>query len=350
MKRSLFIVLAALVIGGCSNTEMGKAQRHADPVPSGTVMQEDGGTADPGGSGTDRKDADEPAKQASGQKDGTSEDKGSEPDKTRGAGTEGTKTTASQQQAGAQASSLPRLDAARLANTYGFADNTGKYILSFENMEADDLDTAIGKDGRPLNIRFVKKQPQGPQDNGTRSANNFSNVQGLLYEVVDGNAEPNETYYLANSGRFNVASLLQVKPEIRVGASDEVKRNIEAAKSQKIEKIWKIADIAPDKELYVVQFRKRGKKITASLVLREGERIAAKDFTADYDPVSTWRVDDGGEMTPGMFSVLFAASGEGGVVLCVAWAGAEGENDYIFKQKGNELADLNLTTGRYMSY
>ncbi|MEI0736086.1 hypothetical protein VQ056_04540 [Paenibacillus sp. JTLBN-2024] len=40
---------------------MGKAQRHADPVPSGTVMQEGGETADPGGSGTDRKDADEPA-------------------------------------------------------------------------------------------------------------------------------------------------------------------------------------------------------------------------------------------------------------------------------------------------
>lgn len=260
MKRPLFILLAALVIGGCSNTEAGKTERHAAPVPSGTVMQEGSETADPGGSGTDRKGADEPAKQASGPKDGTSEAAGSEPDPTRGAGTEGTKTTASQQQAGARAGSPPRLDAARLANTYGFADNTGKYILSFENMEADDLDTAIGKDGRPLNIRFVKKQPQGSQDNGTRSANNFSNVQGLLYEVVDGNAEPNETYYLANSGRFNVASLLQVKPETRVGASDEVKRNIEAAKSQKIDKIWKIADIAPDKELYVVQFRKQGKR------------------------------------------------------------------------------------------
>jgi len=326
MKKLLMMLMAALAIGGCSDTGAGKPEQDADAAQTGTETQ------------------------ATGAKGGAFEAGGPENDQTSDAGSEGTGTQEPEQQEKAPDKRLPLLDTTKLENTYGFADKTGKYILSFENMDVADLDKAIGKDGRPLNIKFVKKQPQGSRDDGSQSANNFNNVQGLLYEVVGGNAQPNETYYLVNSDNFNVASLLQVKPEVKEGADVAVKKKIEETKAQKIDKIWKMASIAPERDVYLVQFQKQGKKITASLVLVEGEGIASKDFTADYDPISTWRVDDGGEIVPEMFSFLFAASSPEGIVLGVAWAGAEGENGYIFKQSGNELVDLNITAGRYMSY
>ncbi|MDR9854354.1 hypothetical protein RJP21_12140 [Paenibacillus sp. VCA1] len=325
MKKLLFLVLAACMIGGCSGTKAEKNDQGADTV-KGAISGEavDGGSKPVAGgvSGKGPVETD------------------SENGKDAGPG----ETVQKDSESG----SKPYLDTTKLQNTYGFADNTGRYILSYDNTENADLNKAIGKNGQVLSVKFVKKQAQGSQDNGRQTANNFHNVPGLLFEVEGGNAQPNETYYLASGEAFNVESLLKVKEVNAEGADDALKRNIEEAKSQKIEKIWKIADIEPEQAVYLVRFQKQGRQVTASLVLVQGDRIAAKDFTADYDPISTWRVDDGGEILPEMFSFLFAASSREGTVLAVAWSGAEGENDNIYKQQGTELVDLNLSSGRYM--
>ncbi|WP_160040076.1 hypothetical protein [Paenibacillus sp. USDA918EY] len=322
MRKLLFLVLAACMIGGCSGTKAEKSDQGAGSAKDGISGEAVNGGSKPEAGG------------ASGKGPGETDSENGKDAETA--------------QRDNESGSKPYLDTTQLQNTYGFADNTGKYILSYENTENADLNKAIGKNGQVLSVKFVKKQARGSQDDGRQTANNFHQVPGLLFEVEGGKAQPNETYYLVSGDAFNVESLLMVKEVAAEGADDGLKRNIEETKAQKIEKIWKIADIEPEQAVYLVQFKKQGRKVTASLVLVQGDRIAAKDFTADYDPISTWRVDDGGEVVPEMFSFLFAASSREGTVLAVAWAGAEGENEHIYKQQGTELVDLDLSSGRYM--
>ncbi|MNH90501.1 hypothetical protein D3C73_430430 [compost metagenome] len=77
--------------------------------------------------------------------------------------------------------------------------------------------------------------------------------------------------------------------------------------------------------------------------------MVAKDYVADYDPNSTWRVDDGGEVTPDMFSFLFAASTKNGLLLGMEWAGPEGKNAFFLNQTDKALVELEIKGGRYMS-
>ncbi|MNN96108.1 hypothetical protein D3C81_2150390 [compost metagenome] len=70
---------------------------------------------------------------------------------------------------------------------------------------------------------------------------------------------------------------------------------------------------------------------------------------ADYDPGSAWRVDDGGEVTPEMFSFLFAAHTSNGFLVGMEWAGAEGRNAFILSQTDKVVIELEAKGARYMS-
>lgn len=51
------------------------------------------------------------------------------------------------------------------------------------------------------------------------------------------------------------------------------------------------------------------------------------------DEYSVWRVDDGGEVMPEMFSILFAAETLNGPLLGLNWWGSEGVNTFFLKKK-----------------
>ncbi|QQZ59420.1 hypothetical protein JI735_22565 [Paenibacillus sonchi] len=67
------------------------------------------------------------------------------------------------------------------------------------------------------------------------------------------------------------------------------------------------------------------------------------------DEFSVWRVDDGGEITSGMFSLLFAARTANGVALGVNWRGAEGVNSFSSPAKrrvqryGDQIRTVHFT-------
>lgn len=251
-------------------------------------------------------------------------------------------------------------DPAKLQSVFGFADEAGSHILvtreadgSGEQMKS--LNTAIGNGGQVLPVKFEKWQPGSANSNGRELANNIANLPGYLFTVVDGAAEPDETYYMADSAVLPLDSLLAVQPagaeNPPLTAGDSVRKSIANAKQREIQAAWKLAGLSPDRELYLVQFVRQDKDMLFSLVLLEDGSLSFMDYPAviQDDEYSVWRVDDGGEMRPEMFSLLFAAQTADGLLLGLNWWGAEGVNSFFLSQTGKSFKELDIQYGRYTS-
>ncbi len=257
-------------------------------------------------------------------------------------------------------SSHAALNTEGLVALFGFADEQGTKLMALtdgieqgaartENLEGYRL--AIGEGGgQVLRIRYEKHQTRTEQDNGRQAAYNFNNMEGDLYAIEEGRATPNESYFLVAPEQFDAASLIPLKPSTDRALPDDVAKKIAEEKERAIEQGWLLDHGQDGQRIYVVQFQRQGKDMLASLVWQEGERLIFLDYPATYDEFSTWRVDDGGEISPDMFRFLFAARGaEDGIVLGVQWLGAEGENLRIVSSSGDRFEETGISDGRYLS-
>ncbi|MCQ6559330.1 hypothetical protein [Paenibacillus mendelii] len=241
------------------------------------------------------------------------------------------------------------------SGTFGFADQTGKRILaSVEESDRGQLEsmhTAIGNSGQVVTVRYVSSQEAGENDNGRQTAQNFDNQAGELFEVQDGTAKPNETYFLISGAELNQKALLPVTDsrEDQVPVDDSVKEEMKKSKNRDVQNVWQVAVIGEGQPIYLVQFERQGDEMLASLAIKTEKGLVFQDYPAKYDENSTWRVDDGGLVSPEMFSFLFAAKTADGLLIGVKWMGAEGENVSFLSQSGNTFHELDKQYGRYMS-
>ncbi|WP_338552140.1 hypothetical protein [Paenibacillus sp. KS-LC4] len=255
----------------------------------------------------------------------------------------------------AEQTSAPLLDTAVLERgAFGFAAEDGKQLLASQaegsSEQWSSFDLAIGHNGQLLKIKYNKEQKATEADNGRQTAQNFANQQGQLFEVVEGQAEPNETYYLIAAQSVKPEMLLSITDQRSRQAAADVKAAIAKSKNRGVEKLWPLEDIGQEgNTLYLVQFERQGKEMLASLALQTADGFVFQDYPAEFNESSTWRVDDGGEVMPEMFSFLFAAKTAEGIVLGVKWMGAEGENVSILSEKDGKFSELALSYGRYMS-
>lgn len=276
-------------------------------------------------------------------------------------------STAPVQETGAETAPSPSssvlkkyLEADKLQNTFGFADTEGQHILvtreddsEIENMIS--LNTALGNNGQTLAVTFERWQPGGENSTGRESAHNFANLQGYVYKVDGGSAAPDETYYLANSAEFKMQALLTVHPaqsdRAKLNADEAARKRIAAAKQREVKAAWKLADLPPGRGLYLVQFVRQDNNMLFSLIVEDGGQLMFMDYPAviQGDEYSVWRVDDGGEVMPEMFSLLFAAETENGLLLGLNWWGAEGVNSFFLSQDGDSFKELDIHYGRYTS-
>lgn len=261
-----------------------------------------------------------------------------------------------------QAPKTARLDLKGLSPAFGFADGEGKRIIAIENGQeidrerteeeiavAESYNTAIGNNGQVLSIQFSKRQSRGKQDNGRQSAHNFNHLEGDVYEVVGEGAKPNESYYLVNNDLFNIEALIKLDQSEVKDVPAELSEAIAKQKKRKVVQGWQLASTEKGQQILLVQFERIGEQMLASLVLYGDGKMAFMDYPAVFNEASTWRVDDGGAVSPGMFSFLFAARSFDGIVLGVKWIGAEGETLSILKQSGDRLSDMNIHGSRYLS-
>jgi len=243
-----------------------------------------------------------------------------------------------------------------MSNMFGFANYEGTRLMALtdgvdpglvEEAKLKSYDMAIGQGGRTLKIRYEKHQSRTDQDNGRQSGQNFENIEGDLYTVVEGMADPNESYYLVAEEQFDTGALIQLKVVDDLEMPEEVAKKIAEEKGRAIDKGWLRAVTDEDQRIFVVQFERQGDQMLASLVWQEGDRYVYMDYPAEYDEMGTWRVDDGGDITP--FSFLFAAHSEEGIVLGVQWWGAEGENLFLLASSGERFKETGISSGRYLA-
>jgi hypothetical protein len=88
-----------------------------------------------------------------------------------------------------------------------------------------------------------------------------------------------------------------------------------------------------------------------SLVMQDKDVLNFMDYPAviQGDEYSVWRVDDGGEVRPEMFSILFAAETSEGPLFGMNWWGAEGVNTFFLHKEGDSFKEMDIQYGRYTS-
>lgn len=252
------------------------------------------------------------------------------------------------------------LETVKLHGTFGFADVEGKHILVTGHEEGLDkemalLNRAIGDNGKVLTVRFDKWQNGNENNNGREMAHNFANLPGYLFEVEEGSASTDKTYYVTDSVDFNPQVLVPIKPtdvdQASTTVEESVRTSITTMKQRELQQIWKLADLTTNRQLYLVQFVRQDKDMLFSLILKDKEEFFVMDYPAviGEDEYSVWRVDDGGEVRPEMFSIMFAAETSDGILLGMEWWGAEGVNTFFLHQEGDSFKEMDIHYGRYTS-
>ncbi|MCC3373670.1 hypothetical protein [Cohnella sp. REN36] len=231
--------------------------------------------------------------------------------------------------------------------TFAYADLTGQRLLGFESSKPKRFVKAVFAPGTTLDTKYVKHQKESDKSNGRQTAWNFDDDEGELYSIAKGKVAPNDSVLLAEKDAFEDHVFLSYKPVSKGTFSKSVITQIEKQKKRKVAKQGLIGQVKPDVSIGLVEYVKaKGQKPLASLVLSTKKGPLLLDFVGNDDPNSTWRVDDGGTITPDMFRILFVTESKQGYSFAYEWSGAEGYSLEVLQQQGGKLRSV-LHGSRY---
>lgn len=246
-----------------------------------------------------------------------------------------------------------------MSHAFGISDLQGSRILIISPdddppEESDDaitgINRAIGDKGHVLTVRFQGTQSRDDKSSGRDVSDNFAHLAGYVYQVVDGKAKPDETYYLVNDINLNPNALLPLQTPDSAAAptTDATILALKSTDGREVKTAWLLGQIGDGKELYLVRYADKGDQLLAALVFRTGDRISDVEYPAKLQGSTAWRVDDGGELTPAMFTFLLAAQSDKGTLIGLNWLGAEGVNSFFLEDTGElELQKLDIESNRY---
>jgi hypothetical protein len=245
-------------------------------------------------------------------------------------------------------------DISLLAPVFAIANISGDQLISFysdENVtDFKELNGAIGEDGQFYAIKYDKKQASNDQDSFRVVAENFDNMEGYIYSVLEGNLIASDSYFLCNSGAIDKSKLLTTSNSTDMPLDQETKTQIEDVKGRNVQEGWIIDEYSNGTQVLIVVFEPDGNNYLMSIGLKTPDGIKLKDYPAvSDDGQSVWRVDDGGKVLPKLYTIMFAAPTNDGLLIVVKWAGAEGENILLLLEKADSLELLPWEVSRYWS-
>ncbi len=256
---------------------------------------------------------------------------------------------------------IKEVDLGALEGLFGFADGSGKKLMTLESENIHTLanpeafDTAIGNNGETVRIKYVKRQEANSKDTLRQTSQNFDNMAGYIYEVQGGELVPDKTYLLSKSTVVSEDALIKLKSTRNTGSEGgyyqkvdaNTLKKIETAKDRKVIDSSLLAETEDKAKICMVVFERIDDGMLASIAYVKDDKVVFKDYPAKYDEQSTWRVDAGDR--PGLFGALFLANSNEGLLLGLTWAGPEGENVFILKDVKGALEETGLKSGRYWS-
>ncbi|WP_314589497.1 hypothetical protein [Paenibacillus terrigena] len=231
--------------------------------------------------------------------------------------------------------------------SFAYMDLSGTRILSENSEDPKRFTQAIYAPGLQTSITYVKHQNRTEQDNGRQTARNFDNDEGELYQLTKGKLTENETVILASNGAFEGHTFLKYTALTKGGFTKTTIRTIEKIKKRKIAKQGLIGEVSKEVQIGLIEFkRSKGQLPLASIVLTTPKGLVFHDMPGTNDPMSTWRIEDGGEIKPSWFKVLFVSQSKSGYSLAIEGWGSEGLNIKILQQKDNIFREV-ASGGRY---
>jgi len=208
----------------------------------------------------------------------------------------------------------PNEDASRLLSTAEIA-----------NPEA--LRAALCTGNRPLTVQFDRRQMESKASTGRQTARNFGNTAGAVFRIVGGSIDSTATCFLTpESLMIGSTAIALTRPAEGARCPRSHYALFETDKGRAVVACWPIAESASGTEIAIIEFSRRLTHALASLVVIDGERRAYVDYPAEFNGpgADLWRADDGGEIHPEGFEVVFFLKRGSSYVAGISWAGAEG--------------------------
>lgn len=234
---------------------------------------------------------------------------------------------------------------------YVFANSDGDKLITFiDNKDIPELQNVshvISNNG-VFQVNYLEYQESKASYNYRETMYEFDDMPGHIFSIVDGEVLPNETCLLINENYFPLGTILNINSQNNSEMSSELLSSIEDKRNRNIENGWILAN-GDSWEVGLVQFEREENDMLASIILIKNEEFIFKDYSAQYDEQSTWRLEDYGEIDPIMFKINFVAKDNDGYLLSVSWSSYESESVFLLKEENGQLIDLNIGSGRYIS-
>ena len=231
---------------------------------------------------------------------------------------------------------------------FGLSNAKGNQVIIYDNnTNLPHQLYAISSSGGKCSLNFVEKRTRKPGDTGRQTANNFDNLEGVVFQTSSECLKGGQTIVLIDPNSLDKHKPILVKPsELSPLNTPDIFR-VEALRKLTIKSSWNLASLSSDTTIALVQFFPEGNSIIASLVLITKERIVFEDYAGNTKSSnSVWRVDDGGIFNPRDFQILAAFQSPHGFELIRAWAGPEGENSALLQEDGGKFLKM-LNQYRY---
>ncbi len=217
---------------------------------------------------------------------------------------------------------------ALLAVAFAFPNEGGTRLLTTASLDAPAAyHTALCTGGRRAMVEFDHNQGERPASNGRQTPQNFDNIAGTVFRVVGPAVAPGATCAIADGAFVAGAVSVPVRRSTQDSrCSNALYSHFQSDKNRPVVACWPIAASDQGVHIAVIEFARRLSSALASLVVIDGERRLYIDFPAEFrgPGADLWRADDGGEIHPEGFEVVFLLKRGDAYVLGIDWKGAEG--------------------------
>ena len=219
--------------------------------------------------------------------------------------------------------------------SFAFFDSTGHKLLMPTIATIETVDAyqwAVVETNKLLTLRFEGFQDLGTANSSRQTAKSFQKISGYVWSV-DGDGSHNKSAMLIDKSFFDEHTFPAVTllPE---ECSPAEKKIIEQIRKRLLAKSWGILEREDGTRLFLLLFEPQGNDVLASIAAISSNNTIFLDYPATYNKVSTWRVDDGGEIGPEQFKILYFGKSRQGSEMVIEFLGAEGSLIESVVEKG----------------
>ena len=233
---------------------------------------------------------------------------------------------------------------------FGFFNRDGDRLITLGPVDITfelQQPQVIFASNQRLEGTYTKTQQKSAISTNRHTAGNFDHLAGHIL-FVNGPGPANQSALLAETAFFNERQFPQLVNREDTGKTLENRQRIAEFRHRSVANSWPVMQTDDGTQLQLVLFEQLGDQALASLVLFRPDRILCRDFPATYNPISTWRVDDGGVIRPEQFRILYLAKHQGIWEFAYEFIGAEGIN-LEFVRENQAAFTIISRASRYMS-